>query len=61
MTVIPFRSRASPSQHSRVRLALSILNHRAFCRSCQPHVDQARLALYGKTIEQITDNVNTGQ
>ena len=41
------------SNHGRIRLALSILNHRPFCSDCRRHVDAAALALTGATIDEI--------
>jgi hypothetical protein len=41
--------------HGRLRLALSILQHRHFCPDCTRHVDQAVLALLGGTVDEIRE------
>jgi hypothetical protein len=34
-------------------LALSILQHRHFCDDCEPHAEQAILALLGATVDEL--------
>lgn len=39
--------------HARIALCLSILNHRPWSPEDQPHIDQARRALLGATIDDL--------
>ena len=43
--------------NGRIRLGLSILQHRPFCPACRPHVQQARYALLGATIDELAAGV----
>lgn len=55
-------ARAADTIHDlrvRVNIAAAILAHRPFCPPCQAHVDQARRALAGASIDQLTHYEDT--
>jgi hypothetical protein len=53
--VVPLPRPAAAAEGDRIRLGLSILQHRRFCTRCQPHVQDAVRALAGESIEDIAD------
>jgi hypothetical protein len=51
------QARQAPDYGPRVALALSIIQHRAWCPRCRPHAEQARYALLGASIQELADGV----
>lgn len=54
--IIPLQPRRATqaSLRGRIALALSILSHRPWCPACAGHARQARQALEGASIDQIS-------